>query len=71
MGVSRLFSVDIEEFMKILEIISFTEYDIENKIEIGAYTKREILNELKEMNYLIKELNTIFISIVNLSLIHI
>jgi len=65
MGVSRLFSVDIEEFMKILEIISFTEYDIENKIEIGAYTKREILNELKEMNYLIKELNTIFISIVN------
>jgi hypothetical protein len=64
-GVSRLFSVDIEEFMKILEIISFTEYDIENKIEIGAYTKREILNELKEMNYLIKELNKIFISIVN------
>ena len=65
MGVSKLFSADIEEFIKILEIISFTEYDIENKIEIGAYTKREILNELKEMNYLIKELNTIFISIVN------
>ena len=64
-GVSRLFSADIEEFMKILEIISFTEYDIENKIEIGAYTKREILSELKEMNYLIEELNKIFISIVN------
>ena len=64
-GISKLFSVDIEEFMKILEIISFTEYDIENKIEIGAYTKREILSELKEMNDLIKELNTIFISIVN------
>jgi len=64
-GVSGLFSADIEEFMEILEMISFTEYDIENKIEIGAYTKREILNELKEMNYLIEELNKIFISIVN------
>ena len=64
-GISKLFSVDIEEFMKILEIISFTEYDIENKIEIGAYTKREILSELKELNDLIEELNKIFISIVN------
>jgi len=63
--VSDLFFADIEEFMKTLKIISFTEYDLWNKIEISAYTKREILNELKEMNYLIEELNKIFISIVN------
>ena len=64
-SVSKLFSTDIEEFMKTLKVISFTEYDLENKIEIGAYTKREILNELKEMNYLINKLNTIFMSIIN------
>jgi len=64
-GVSELFSADIKEFMKILEVLSFTEYDLEHKIMVGVYTKREILKELKEMNYLINELNTIFISIIN------
>ena len=64
-SISELFSADVKEFMKILEVLSFTEYDLEHKIAIGVYTKREILNELKEMNYLINELNTIFISIIN------
>ena len=63
MQVSKIFSTDVEEIMKTLKIMSAIAFELDNMITNEFYTKREILQELKNMTFFANRLKSIFTSI--------
>jgi hypothetical protein len=63
-GVSELFSVDVEQFMKALQALYFRVGNLMANIENGTYRNIDILYELDSLSTLVNELrrlNTLII----------